>query len=86
MTNVIDDKEAERLMKPENLGMRLTLLMGRIIAPEDTLGASDQEMLKDILGRSKEERNENLRVVRALEQEMARIVIERGGSAPELIP
>lgn len=85
MTNVIDKKEAERLMQPDNLGMRLMLFMCRTINPEDTLGVSDQELMGDIAGHSVSELNENLRIVRALEQEILNIIAERGDHSTELL-
>lgn len=85
MFEQIDEKEAERLLTPGNLGLRIFIAIGRTIPENEFDLSSDEALIDELKGADAEERQEALTVLRSFEQAVAAIIVERGGSAPELV-
>ncbi len=85
MTDKIDQKEAERLLTPGNLGLRVFIAIGRTIPDNEFELGSDEALIEDLKAMDPKDLQEALIVVRELEQAVAEVIVERGGSAPELV-
>lgn len=75
--------DADRLLQPGNLGLRVFVAMGKVAPGCEGSETTVDKIIADLHQWERQERDEALVLIQALDQVVSDLVVERGGYVPE---